>query len=225
MKVPVVVIGAGACGLTAALAARDAGAEVLVLERDASPSGSTALSSGFVPAAGTRFQAAGGVEDSPERMFQDVQRKNGGHADPKVARILCETSGPAIEWLADAHGVPFELVQGFRYPGHSALRMHSVSEKTGAALMAALLRACSGLDLLCSARVVDVTSSKVVYERPNGEQQTRSSTARWCSRAPASAAIQRWCASTSQKWRARSISATPAIRATRCAGERSSAPR
>ena len=82
------VIGAGACGLTAAIAARDAGAEVLVLERDASPSGSTALSSGFVPAAVTRFQAAAGVEDSPEQMFQDVQRKNGGH-----------------EWLADAHGV------------------------------------------------------------------------------------------------------------------------
>jgi fumarate reductase flavoprotein subunit len=163
-----VIIGAGACGLTAALAARDAGAEVLVLERDASPSGSTALSSGFVPAAGTRFQAAAGVEDSPERMFQDVQRKNGGHADSNVARTLCEISGPTIEWLADAHGVPFELVQGFRYPGHSALRMHSVPEKTGAALMAALLRACSGIDLLCSARVVDVSPSKVVYERPNG---------------------------------------------------------
>jgi len=170
LKVPVVVIGAGACGLAAALAARDAGAEVLVLERDASPSGSTALSSGFVPAAGTRFQAAAGVEDSAERMFQDVQRKNRGQADAKVARTLCESSGPTIEWLADAHAVPFQLVQGFRYPGHSALRMHSVPEKTGAALMAALLRACAGIDLLCSARVVDVSPSTVVYERPNGSR-------------------------------------------------------
>ncbi len=34
LHVPVLVIGAGACGLVAALAARDAGAEVLVLERD-----------------------------------------------------------------------------------------------------------------------------------------------------------------------------------------------
>ncbi|MEL7087030.1 MAG: FAD-binding protein, partial [Planctomycetota bacterium] len=39
------------CGLTAALAAADAGAEVLVLERDETPSGSTSMSSGFVPAA------------------------------------------------------------------------------------------------------------------------------------------------------------------------------
>ena len=78
MKVPVVIVGAGACGLVAALAAKDAGAEVLVLERDPSPSGSTVLSSGFVPAAYTRFQRAAGVEDSPERMAADIQRKNHG---------------------------------------------------------------------------------------------------------------------------------------------------
>jgi fumarate reductase flavoprotein subunit len=168
VKVGVVIVGAGACGLTTALAAGDAGAEVLVLERDASPAGSTALSSGFVPAAYTRFQAAARVDDSPRRMFEDIQRKNGGEADEKVVEAVCAASGPAIEWLADAHGVPFELVQGFRYPGHTALRMHSVPEKTGAALMAALLRACSGIDLLCSARVTDVTSTKVMYQRPDG---------------------------------------------------------
>ena len=72
MKVQVVVVGAGACGLAAALAARDAGAEVLVLERDRAPSGSTSLSSGFVPAAGTRFQRSAGVADSPEKMFLEV---------------------------------------------------------------------------------------------------------------------------------------------------------
>jgi len=50
----IIIIGAGAAGLTAALAAHDAGGDVLVLERDDKPSGSTALSSGFIPAAGTR---------------------------------------------------------------------------------------------------------------------------------------------------------------------------
>ena len=44
----VVVIGAGACGLAAALAAREAGAVVLVLERDARPTGSTSLSTGLL---------------------------------------------------------------------------------------------------------------------------------------------------------------------------------
>ena len=42
VTVPVVVVGAGAAGLCAALAAHEAGAEVLVLERDPVPRGSTA---------------------------------------------------------------------------------------------------------------------------------------------------------------------------------------
>lgn len=168
MKVPVVVVGAGACGLAAALAARDAGAEVLILEKDSSPSGSTALSSGFVPACGTRWQRAARVEDSPERMAADIQRKSGGEADASIVDKLCQASGPTLEWLADAHDVPFVLVEGFLYPGHSALRMHAVPEKTGAALMAALLRAASGIDLLCAATVTEVTSEEVLFQQPDG---------------------------------------------------------
>ena len=171
MKVPVVVIGAGACGLTAALAARDAGREVLVLERDATPSGSTALSSGFVPAAPTRFQRGA---DSAELMFSDVQGKNHGQADAKVVQAVCRASGPTIEWLADAHGVPFQLVEGFLYPGHSVERMHSVPEKTGAALMFYLSKAVSekGVDVLTSARVTHVAEKSVKFERPDGSEES-----------------------------------------------------
>jgi succinate dehydrogenase/fumarate reductase flavoprotein subunit len=164
LKVQVVIVGAGACGLTAALAARDAGAEVVVLERDASPSGSTALSSGFVPAAPTRFQRGG---DSAERMAADIQRKNHGQADAKIVNAVCRASGPAIEWLSDRHGVPFQLVEGFLYPGHSVERMHCVPEKTGAGLMAALLRACKDVDILTSARVTAVDAKTIHYERPD----------------------------------------------------------
>jgi fumarate reductase flavoprotein subunit len=67
-SVDVLVIGAGACGLTAALAAQEAGAEVLVLERDARPTGSTGLSTGLIPAAGSKLQKARGIEDSPEQL-------------------------------------------------------------------------------------------------------------------------------------------------------------
>ena len=166
MKVQVVIVGAGACGLVAALAARDAGAEVLVLERDASPSGSTTLSSGFIPAAPTRFQRAAGIEDSVERMFADIQRKNHGEGDPSVVRAVCAESGPAIEWLADRHGVPFQLLEGFLYPGHTELRMHCVPEKTGSALMACLLK--RNIDVLTSAHVQEVTAKEVRFKRPDG---------------------------------------------------------
>ena len=170
MKVPVVIVGAGACGLVAALAARDAGAEVVVLERDSTPSGSTALSSGFIPAAGTRYQRAAGIDDSPERFAADIQRKNHGEADARLVDTVARTIGPTLEWLDDAHGLRFDVLQGFTYPGHSALRMHALPEKTGEALMAALLRACANVDILTSARVTGVDAARVQFERPDGSK-------------------------------------------------------
>ncbi|MDP3082680.1 MAG: FAD-dependent oxidoreductase, partial [Rubrivivax sp.] len=80
-EVPVAIVGAGACGLTAALALRDAGIDCLLLERDATPQGSTALSSGFIPAAGTAVQRAAGIDDdSPARFAADIQAKAKGQA-------------------------------------------------------------------------------------------------------------------------------------------------
>jgi fumarate reductase flavoprotein subunit len=171
LKIPVVVIGAGACGLTAALATRDAGAEVLILDRDARPSGSTALSSGFVPAAGTRYQRAAGIDDAPELLAADVMGKNHGEADPRIVDALCRGIGPTLEWLDDRHGVRFDVLQGFTYPGHSRLRMHALPERTGEALMAALLHACANVDILTSARVTEVSDKEIVFQRPDGKSE------------------------------------------------------
>lgn len=62
-RVPVLVVGAGACGATAALAARDAGVDVLMLERDPRPLGSTAMSLGAICACAARAQREHGIED------------------------------------------------------------------------------------------------------------------------------------------------------------------
>ncbi|WP_346894940.1 FAD-dependent oxidoreductase [uncultured Roseibium sp.] len=147
-EVEVVVIGAGACGLVAALRAKAAGADVLVLERDASPSGSTSMSSGFVPAPATRFQRAIGVEDdSPELFETDLLAKSKGKSDERLARLASRTIGPALEWLADTHGLDWIVLDDFLYPGHSRHRMHAVPEKTGTALLARLLAAAEQADI------------------------------------------------------------------------------
>jgi len=52
---PLLIVGAGAAGICGALAAKEAGVDAVVIERDAVPGGSTALSAGLIPAAGTRF--------------------------------------------------------------------------------------------------------------------------------------------------------------------------
>jgi fumarate reductase flavoprotein subunit len=153
--VPVLIIGGGAAGLVAALAARDTGVEVVVLERDAAPQGSTALSSGFVPAAGTRFQRAKGIDDSPELFARDLQKKAKGLAEQRLVAVLSRSIGPTIDWLADTYGVPFGLVEGFLYPVHSVLRMHGTPRHTGAELMAYLTQAAerAGVDIVTNAHV------------------------------------------------------------------------
>ena len=134
-EVPVAIVGAGACGLTAALMLRDAGIACVLLERDARVQGSTALSSGFIPAAGTRVQRESGVtNDSADIFAQDIQAKARGTAAPHLVAAYTGAIAPAMDALQSRHGLAFELLGGFLYPGHSALRMHSVPEKTGAAL-------------------------------------------------------------------------------------------
>jgi fumarate reductase flavoprotein subunit len=152
------VLGAGACGLTAALALRERGVEVLLVERDATPSGSTALSSGLIPAAGTLVQRAAGVlDDSPDRFATDIQVKADGQAAPHLVAAYTEAIAPALDFLG-RHGVAFELLTDFLYPGHSRHRMHGLRERSGAALMAALLHAAeaAGAMLLTSARALEL---------------------------------------------------------------------
>src|SRR6516164_9378448 len=140
-RLPLVIIGAGAAGLCAALAAKQAGVDATVIERDAIPAGSTALSAGLVPAAGTRFQRARGIDDSPRRFADDIQRKANNEADPAVVEAVASGAGPLVEWLADQHSLPFDVVDSFNYPGHSALRMHGLPSRTGRELIDRLRRA------------------------------------------------------------------------------------
>ncbi len=134
-EVPLLIIGAGAAGLCAALAASEAGVEPVVIERDAVPSGSTALSAGLIPAAGTRFQREKGVEDSAKLFAQDIARKSHGEADAKLVQAVAANAGPTVAWLADAYRMPFEVITDFNYPGHSAHRMHGLPSRTGAELV------------------------------------------------------------------------------------------
>ena len=149
-EVPVAIVGAGACGLTAALCLRDAGIDCVLIERDLRPMGSTALSSGFIPAAGTLAQRAAGITgDSPARLAADIQAKAHGTAAPHLVAAYSEAAAAAIDTLQQRHGLPFEVLDGFLYPGHSVHRMHTLPARTGAALMDALLAATEAAGAMC----------------------------------------------------------------------------
>ncbi len=175
--VPVAIVGAGACGLTAALFLRGRGIDCVLLERDAAPRGSTALSSGFIPAAGTAVQRAAGVADSPSQFAADIQRKAHSTAAPHLVAAYTEAIVPALDGLA-AHGLRFELLDGFLYPGHTARRMHTLPQRTGAALVGALASAAeaAGATLLTNARVCELWTDGervlgVAYVRPDGSTE------------------------------------------------------
>lgn len=157
-EVDVLVIGAGGCGLTAALSAHENGAEVLVLERDSSALGTTAMSTGLIPGAGSRFQIEKGIEDTAEIFTQDILRKTKEQTDHEMAAHMAAESAPTVEWLADYCGVPLSLVDSFDYPGHSRRRMHGSPNRTGSELMGALhdSMARNSLDIVLEAPVTDL---------------------------------------------------------------------
>lgn len=179
LSVPVLVIGAGACGLTAALAARDVGSEVLVLERDASPSGSTGMSSGMIPAAGTKTQAMRGVDDSAELFAADIQSKAHHENDPAFVTAITAASGSTVDRLMDRHGLDLTLVEGFLYPGHSRMRMHAPPSRSGADLISGLLTAAraADVDIVTKAQVTSLFGdvggrvSGVELRRPDGSRE------------------------------------------------------
>jgi fumarate reductase flavoprotein subunit len=172
--VPVAIVGAGACGLSAAIFLRRRGVDCVLLERDATCMGSTALSSGFIPAAGTRVQRAAGVADSAEDFADDIQAKAHGTAAAPLVRAYTQAIAPALDALQD-EGLQFELLDGFLYPGHRVRRMHTLAQRTGAALVGALATAAAarGAMLLTNALVRELwcDDTRVIgvgMQRPDG---------------------------------------------------------
>ena len=177
-SVPILIVGGGAAGLCAALAAHEAGAEVAILERDPLPRGSTALSAGLIPAAGTRFQSALGIVDTPQLFAGDIQDKAHGEADGAIVDLVAAQSGPTVEWLADRYALPFSVVDDFDYPGHSARRMHGLPSRSGSELIDRLRDAVeqAGLPLMTEATATALFSDAerrihgVEATRPDGTQ-------------------------------------------------------
>jgi fumarate reductase flavoprotein subunit len=128
--------------MVAALAAARQGGRVLLLEKAAELSGNTTLSTGLIPAAGTRFQREVGVlDDTPELMVRDILEKNHHESDPILTRKLCDTSAELIEWLVDEIGCELICYTDFLYPGQRRFRMHGPPRGYGAALVRQLERA------------------------------------------------------------------------------------
>jgi fumarate reductase flavoprotein subunit len=101
----IIVVGAGTTGLMTAIFASRQGARVLVLEVAEEIGGTLHVSSGRMSAAGTKFQAANGIEDTPDEHYDDVMRICRNTADPELVRLAVDLAPEMFDWLTD-HGMP-----------------------------------------------------------------------------------------------------------------------
>jgi succinate dehydrogenase/fumarate reductase flavoprotein subunit len=112
----VIVIGAGATGLPAAIVAREAGASVILVEAEADIGGHAITSGGNIPlGGGTSAQQKHGIDDSPDLLFRDltdwsIVEPNGfpdyRYNDREIVRAFADENAATFEWLV-AHGVVF----------------------------------------------------------------------------------------------------------------------
>ncbi len=112
----VIVCGGGGSGLTAAYAALEQGASVLVIERADSCGGTTSLAEGAVQAAGTPWQKSLGKvnveDDTADRHFQFWMNDSEGLVDPDLVRVMADDAADNLQWMADSFGITFSKVFG-----------------------------------------------------------------------------------------------------------------
>jgi predicted oxidoreductase len=102
----VVVVGAGTAGVPCAIHAAQAGARVLLLEKDARIGGTLHVTGGHMAAAGTRRQAARGIEDRVDAHLADIRRISQGTARDDLITIVARHAPETIDWL-DERGFAF----------------------------------------------------------------------------------------------------------------------
>ncbi len=143
----VVVVGSGFAGLAAAIEARLAGCSVVVLEKMKGFGGNSTISDGCVAAAGTVLQKQAGIEDSPERMYQDMLAAGLGLNQPDLVRVVTQKSNEAFEWTRDFLGVEYqERVDQFG--GHALARSHATLNRTGSDIIKQQLKKARQIDVV-----------------------------------------------------------------------------
>lgn len=142
----VIVVGAGGSGLTAAIAAKEAGANVVVFEKMGIIGGNTAVSGGEMAAPGNWLQVAEGTEDSTDKFFEDIMNGGDNIADESLVRVLADNALDAANWLKDEIHVPFEDYMMF-FGGHSVSRSLVPAKATGSTITTSLKTKCDDLGI------------------------------------------------------------------------------
>ena len=131
------VIGSGASGLAAAVAADRAGGRVALATKGSLQANNSSKAQGGI-------QASFGADDSPEQHAEDVWRSSHETADRRLVEVLTSDAQSAIKWLEQL-GVEFTRDNGgyrlARCGGATAKRLLQVGDRTGHAITKSLREA------------------------------------------------------------------------------------
>ena len=118
--VDVVVVGSGLAGTVTAVAAAEAGSTTLLLEKMDQLGGTSRVSGLNFACAGSDEQAAEGIEDDPESLYQDMRKVAEDYGDPELARTVASKSAEFYRFLTE-RGVVFKQFKNGG--GHSVKRI------------------------------------------------------------------------------------------------------
>ena len=119
----VIVIGAGGAGFSAAIEAKNAGANVVLLEKMPAVGGNSLISGAEMNAAKNWVQPKLGInDDSPELHAEDTYKGGDMKGDMNVIKVMTHNALDAAKWCRDYLGVRFEDDNLFFFGGHSRKR-------------------------------------------------------------------------------------------------------
>lgn len=152
----VVVIGGGGAGFAAAVSAKEAGANVILVEKLASVGGNTLISGGEYAAPANDIQKEEGIEDSKELFAKDVEEAGG---NPELIKVLADKATEDAYWLRDDIGVKW-LDSLMFFGGHSVKRSLIPAAHTGNELIKNYLKKAEelGIEVLTETDVKEILS-------------------------------------------------------------------
>ncbi len=157
----VLVVGSGYAGLCAAIEAKNAGADVILIEKMSILGGNSLLCGGGIAAPGNDLQKAAGItDDSPDRLYADMLKSGGGLTHKDLARVVADNALAAYEWCRDYIGVKFDRLAF--HGGHSVPRSAAYQKGNGAKLVKPLVEKCKalGIPILSRTRLEELVTEK-----------------------------------------------------------------
>ena len=145
--VDVIVIGSGFAGLAAAIEAKKAGANVVVLEKMPTAGGNSIINGGILTATGCPQQKKAGIEDSFDLLEKDILVAGNYMNDKAKVHLLAQSALSNFEWTVKELGVEYLPDAIGQEGGHSVPRYVTTKNGSGSGIVQKELDKCKELGI------------------------------------------------------------------------------